>query len=88
MTVTTAPHIVWQDVPGDLALFDLNSGTYHALNGSAAAIWREIAAGADADGVIDRLAERYGAARADIAADVAAFIADALARGLLIQAAA
>ena len=43
MTYRIPDHIVWQDVPGELALFDARDQTYSALNGSAAAIWREVA---------------------------------------------
>lgn len=85
MPVIIPDHIVWQDVPGDLALFDSETGIYHALNGSAAAIWREIAAGADSETAVDRLSEKFGAPRAEIATDVAAFVADALAKGILMH---
>ena len=80
--------IVWQDVPGELALFDARSETYSALNGSAAAIWREIASGADVDTIVDRLATAYDVPPAAMADDVAAFVTDALAKGLLAPAAA
>lgn len=85
MTLIIPAHIVWQNVPGDLALFDTETGSYYALNGSAAAIWREIAGGADAETAASRLAERYNAPRPEVSADVAAFVADALAKGLLVR---
>ena len=86
MTLFIPAHIVWQDVPGDLALFDTETGNYYALNGSAADIWREIAAGADADTAAARLAEAYGARQSDVRADVADFVADALDKGVLVAA--
>lgn len=86
MTLTIPTHIIWQDVPGDLAVFDAQTETYHALNGSAAVIWREIASGADPATAADRLAEHYDAPPAKVAADVAAFVTDALAKGLLVRA--
>ena len=84
MIVRIPDHIVWQDVPGELALFDARDQTYSALNGSAAAIWREIARGADEQAIVDTLAAAYGAPHAAITSDVAEFIADALAKGLLV----
>ena len=77
------PHIIWQDVPGELALFDAHNQTYSALNGSAAAIWREIGRGSGQAEIVSALASAYGAPREELAADVAAFIADALDKGLL-----
>jgi len=78
-----APHISWNNVEGELALFDSRDGSYHALNGSAAAIWRAIAAGQDEPGVADALAARFEAPRSAIAEQVAEFIAAARAKGLL-----
>ena len=78
---------MWQDVPGELALFDARTETYSALNGSAAAIWREIASGADVETMVDRLARAHDVPVAVMADDVAAFVADALAKGLLAPAA-
>lgn len=88
MTFHIPDHIVWQDVPGELALFDARDQTYSALNGSAAAIWREVARGADQDTIAATLAARYDVPADAMSADVAAFIADALAKGLLVAGAA
>lgn len=82
-----APHIAWNNVEGELALFDSRDGTYHALNGSGAAIWRAIAAGQGQPDIVDSLAARFDAPRAAIEANVAEFIAAARARGLLEDAA-
>lgn len=81
-----APHISWNNVEGELALFDSRSGAYHALNGSGAAIWRAIAAGMNEDEAIAALSATHDAPPEAIAADVRAFVADALARELLIEA--
>lgn len=85
MTLRIPDHIVWQDVPGDLALFDTQRGVYHALNGSAAAIWRVLAAGIDPATIAHRLAEQHAAPLEAIASDVAAFLADARANALLVD---
>jgi len=80
-----SPHISWNPVEGELALFDARTGAYHALNASGAAIWRAIAAGKNGDDLIDSLAAAHGVPRDRMATDVAAFVADALARELLIE---
>lgn len=78
-----APHIAWNNVEGELALFDSRDGSYHALNGSGAAIWRAIAAGHDQPGIVEALAAQFDAPRAAIEASVVEFVAAARARGLL-----
>ena len=83
-----APHISWNPVEGELALFDTRTGAYHTLNASGAAIWRAIAAGMGEDKAVEALAAAHGGPREAIAADVRAFIADALTRELLIETAA
>lgn len=81
--VRIAPHITWNNVEGDLALFDLRDGRYHALNGSAAEIWRAIAEDLPMDAIIARLARHYSAEPDRITADTDAFVHAAIASGLL-----
>lgn len=82
---TIAPHIAWNNVEGELALFDSRDGTYHALNGSAAAIWRELASGLRPDEIVDRLARRHAAEPDVIARHVSGFVETALHKGLLAR---
>lgn len=79
-----APHISWTPVEGELALFDTRDGSYHALNASAAEIWRGLAAGTPPADLAARLAARYGAPEDEVVSGVASFVEDALARGLLV----
>ncbi len=81
-------YVVWQNVEGELALFDSRDGSYHALNGSAAEVWRELATTQDTGAIVERLAREYDASADEIAADVASFIHWAEARGLLAERAA
>ena len=83
--LSIAPHIAWNNVEGELALFDSRDGSYHALNRSGAAIWRAIAAGIPESGIADRLADAHDAPREMIAANVREFIDTALAKGLLVR---
>lgn len=79
------PYVSWNPVAGELALFDARDGKYHALNGSAAAIWRAIAAGLDEPALVHELMARYDAPHETIAQAVSDFVATALAKGILIM---
>ncbi|MEO8373915.1 MAG: PqqD family protein [Sphingomonas bacterium] len=85
MMLTIPTYITWQDVDGELALFDERDDRYHLLNGTAAAIWRGIAAGADRNLLIDRIAAGFRVQAEDIVADIDAFIEAASAQGLLLR---
>src|SRR5262249_860770 len=75
----------WTDIGDELVLFDSSRGNYHALNGSASAIWRALCAAGSADAIVARLCETYGADRDRIAADVDAFLVRALASALVAR---
>jgi hypothetical protein len=64
----------------DLAV--LPDGPVARLEGSAAVIWAEALA-TDSDDLVARVAARTGAGAAEIAADVAAFLDELVAQGLL-----
>lgn len=74
--------VSWTDAGDELVIFDRGRGTYHALNGSASAIWRALADGGSADDIAGRLNARFAA---DTSSDVAAFLATALAAGLIAE---
>jgi hypothetical protein len=78
-----APYIAWNNVGGELALFDSRDGAYHALNDTGAAIWRGIASGLDAAAIVRMLASDRDALPAEIERDVGDFLDQARAKGLL-----
>lgn len=55
---TISPDVVWA---GDqsVRLYDVNSGDFQTLNGSASAIWALIAEEFTTDEIVDRLVEKY-----------------------------
>lgn len=83
MTPAISDSIIWHNVPGELALLDARDGTYLALNGTAADIWRALADGLAPDAIAATLAERHGAPLDVVTRDVAEFLADAQGKGLL-----
>ena len=80
-----ATTVSWTDAGGELVIFDRVRGTYHALNGPASAIWRTLGDGRSADVIVELLVGRFDADRHTVAADVAAFLSNALAGGLITQ---
>lgn len=74
--------VSWTDAGDELVIFDRGRGTYHALNASASAIWRALGDGRSADDVAALLNARFAA---DTSGDVAAFLATALAAGLITE---
>lgn len=83
MTLSISDHVSWQNVPGELALFDVRDGRYHVLNGTAADIWRGIAAGDDVPAIVTALSARHAAPEGEVAQAVADFIATIRDKGLL-----
>lgn len=77
-------HVAWRNVDGELVLFDRRDGSYHALNQTGSAIWRDVAEGTAMEIVVDVLARRFGTSAEVIAADVISFIAAAVAKGFLL----
>lgn len=77
--------VSWYDAGEELTLFDGASREYFALNGSAAAIWRELAAGRGVGEVADALASRFDTGRPAILADITAFVRAAIERNLLVS---
>lgn len=76
-------HVAWNDVPGELVLFDTRDGSYHALNRTASQIWRGIAQGLLFRDIAQDCAVMFCVDDADAADAVACFVAEAVALGLL-----
>jgi hypothetical protein len=77
------PHVVWQDVPGELVLYDQQGNAYHALDRTGSDIWRLLARGTDTSAAAAELAQRYDAPVERIEEDIVRFVADARGKGLL-----
>ena len=85
MLLSIPEYVVWQNVEGELVLFDSRDGSYHALNGTAATIWRRVAEGMATGTICDALAAAYEAPRPTIEREVDAFVEAALAKALLLR---
>jgi hypothetical protein len=70
--------------PEGAVLLHLERGHYQSLNGTGAAIWKEISGGASSDEVVTRLCDRYPAMpRERVETDVSTFLSQLAARGLV-----
>ena len=78
--------ISWRDVPGEIVLFDARANAYHALNLSAAQVWRALAQGLSPQKTAMLLSARFGRDTKEMAGDVTEFINRALEQGLLLRA--
>ena len=78
-----AQTLSWTDTGADLVLYNRVGGTYHALNASASAIWRELNHQPTEREIVDAIVERFTAPRAEVSADVSFFLARASRTGLI-----
>jgi hypothetical protein len=78
--------VVFEVVDREVVLIDLDAGHYYVMDGSAAAIWRLVAAGADIGEITEVLVRRYGGAAGEIEPAVRQFVGDLCADTLLVPA--
>ena len=82
--ISCAPWVSWGPGEAELMLFDSQDGSYHLLNGSAAQIWLALSEGHQPAAIGALLAGRHGVDPALVEPDVAAFVAQALGKNLLV----
>ena len=75
--------LFWRASGSDVVMLDAASSRYFAANASAAPLWERLREGASEAELVDVLCERYAVPREVAAADVAAFVEQLTARGLL-----
>ncbi|HUQ14232.1 MAG TPA: PqqD family protein [Novosphingobium sp.] len=80
-----AARFVETRIDDEAVVMNLDSGDFFSLQGTARAVWELLDGTRDRDGVVADLAERYGAPREAIAADVDAFLAELGESGLLVS---
>ena len=78
-----ADSLFWREVDGEVVALDAVASRYFAANPSAAALWKRLEGGATEEELVDSLCERFSISRDVAAADVAAFVEQLSARGLL-----
>jgi hypothetical protein len=88
-TLQVSPTVVaWRTAGQSTVLLDLATSTYYGLNATGTRLWALLAAGITRGGLVDALADLvdHRIDRCGAHADVAAFLAELRAAGLLDQA--
>ena len=75
--------VEWREVEGELIALERNESVYLAGNPSATILWRALAAGTTETALADLLVSTYRISLETARADVARFLNDLSARGLL-----
>jgi coenzyme PQQ synthesis protein D (PqqD) len=75
--------VEWREVEGELIALERSESVYLAGNQSATILWRALAAGTTEAALADLLVSTFGIAIETARADVARFLHDLSARGLL-----
>ena len=73
----------WREIGGEAVVVDVPASLYLAANRSGTLLWNELAGGATREQLAERLSLEYGIDRERAQADVDAFLALLLERGLL-----
>jgi hypothetical protein len=82
--LASSDRVVSEVIDGEVVAIDLESGRYYSLEGPAARAWEAIQAGQDVDGIVDAVAAEARVGTDEARADVAAFLAELEAEGLLL----
>ncbi len=77
--------LTWQVAGDDIVVLDLAGSVYLKLNGSGRVLWEALAEPCTESDLRAALIDRYGIDEERAGADVAAFLADLRARGLLAE---
>jgi hypothetical protein len=77
--------LTWQVAGDDVVVLDLGGSVYLKLNGSGRVLWEGLAESSTEPELTQTLVDHYAIDEARAAADVAVFLADLRARGLLVE---
>ncbi|HLV04712.1 PqqD family protein [uncultured Georgenia sp.] len=75
--------ITWREIDGELVILDTERSVYLTTNASGTHLAKLLTSERTADELADALVEQYGIDRETAVADVAAFVAQLQAKGLL-----
>ncbi len=74
---------IWRRAHDEIVATTSSDENVHRLTGGAAEVWRELVVPERPERLVELLADRYGVARADLQAQVAACVDELLALGLV-----
>lgn len=77
--------LTWQTVGDDVIVLDLDGSRYLQVNGSGRVLWEALSSATTEAELTDLLMSHFDIDRSRASADVAAFLADLRARGLIAE---
>lgn len=80
-----SPSLTWNDVEGELVLFNCDTGSYHALNHTASRIWCCLASGKNYPEIVASCMQQYDVDEAFIKEEINRFLSDSVTQGLLTR---
>jgi hypothetical protein len=85
MTLSRNPAICAAELDGEICLFHPDNAQYLNLNATGSAVWTLLDAPMDRQQLLAQLLERYAVEEATCRHDTEAFLAEAIALGMLIE---
>ena len=85
MTLSRNPAICAAELDGEICLFHPDNAQYLNLNATGSAVWTLLDAPMDRQQLLTQLLERYAVEEATCRHDTEAFLAEAIARGMLLE---
>lgn len=80
-----SPDALSRELDGEVLVLDLRTSQYFGMTGPAARIWQLLEAGETREPILAALGAEFEGQPGAIAADFDAFVADLIARGLLVR---
>lgn len=83
IVVTTADHVIFQELENEMVLLDLQTGGYYGLNEVGTRIWRELQEGRSPEDIVAALVRDYEIADEQVEQDMRSFLASLEGQGLI-----
>ena len=85
MTLSRNPDICAAELDGEICLFHPDNAQYLNLNATGSAVWTLLDAPMDREQLLAQLLQRYAVEEATCTRDTEAFLAEAIASGMLLE---
>lgn len=79
------PEVIWHDLEGELVLLHTGTGRYHGLDPVGSRIWRLLADGADAAGIVESLTGAFEVTPEACRTEVDRLVAELIQARLLVE---
>jgi hypothetical protein len=80
-----APHVLFQELDGDMVLLNLETERYYGLDEVGARFWQLLAEHGDLETLVPRMLAEFEVEEAALRSDLSALVAELSAAGLLVR---